>query len=103
MASAITLETIARFEPEARTAWHTDPLGQTPIVTSGLGLVQRRGGAIEEVRPGDVVWIPPGEKRWHGASPTVAMTHIAMQEALNGRVVDWMEHASDEQHQTSKA
>ncbi|MGH9542573.1 MAG: (R)-mandelonitrile lyase [Terriglobales bacterium] len=91
------------FEPGARTAWHTHPLGQTLIVTSGLGLVQRWGGAIEAIRPGDVVCIPPGEKHWHGASPTVAMTHIAMQEALNGKAVDWMEHVSDEQYQTSKA
>jgi quercetin dioxygenase-like cupin family protein len=86
------------FEPGARTAWHTHPLGQTLIVTGGLGRVQRWGGPIEEVRPGDVVWFPPGEKHWHGASPTTAMTHIAIQEALDGKFVDWMEHVSDEQY-----
>src|SRR5437868_6377835 len=80
------------FEPSARTAWHTHPLGQTLIVTFGLGLVQRDGGPIEEIRPGDVVWFAPGEKHWHGATPTTAMTHIAIQEALNGKPVDWMEH-----------
>lgn len=86
------------FEPGARTAWHTHPLGQTLIVTSGLGRVQREGGPIEEIRPGDVVWFPPGEKHWHGASPTVAMTHIAIQESLNGSPVDWLEKVSDEQY-----
>ena len=86
------------FEPGARTAWHTHPLGQTLIVTSGLGLVQREGGPIEEVRPGDVVWFPPGEKHWHGASASAAMTHIAIQEALDGKNVDWLEHVSDEQY-----
>jgi quercetin dioxygenase-like cupin family protein len=86
------------FEPDARTAWHTHPLGQTLIITSGCGLVQREGGAIEEIRPGDVVWFPPGEKHWHGATPTTAMTHIAIQEALNGKNVDWMEKVSDEQY-----
>ena len=86
------------FEPGARTAWHTHPLGQTLIVTSGLGRVQKRGGPVEEIRPGDVVWFEPNEKHWHGASPTVAMTHIAIQEALNGKVVDWMEKVSDEQY-----
>jgi quercetin dioxygenase-like cupin family protein len=86
------------FEPGARTAWHTHPLGQTLIVTSGLGWVQREGGPIEEVRPGDVVWFPPGLKHWHGASPTTAMTHIAVQETLGGRNVDWMEKVSDEQY-----
>ena len=86
------------FEPGARTAWHTHPLGQTLIVTSGLGRAQHWGGAIEEIRPGDVVWIPPGEKHWHGASPETAMTHIAIQEAKDGKVVDWMEHVSDEQY-----
>jgi quercetin dioxygenase-like cupin family protein len=86
------------FEPGARTAWHTHPLGQTLIVTSGLGWVQREGGPVEEIRPGDVVWFSPGEKHWHGATPTKAMTHIAIQEALNGKVVDWMEHVSDEQY-----
>ena len=83
------------FEPGARTAWHTHPLGQTLIVTSGLGRAQREGGPVEEIRPGDVVWFGPGEKHWHGASPTVAMTHIAIQEALDGTVVEWMEHVSD--------
>ena len=86
------------FEPGARTAWHTHPLGQTLIVTCGVGRVQRWGGPIEEIQPGDVVWFPPGEKHWHGASPTTAMTHIAIQEAQNGKVVDWMEHVSDEQY-----
>ena len=86
------------FEPGARTAWHTHPLGQTLIVTSGLGWVQREGGPIEEIRPGDVVWFPPGLKHWHGAAPTTAMTHIAIQEALEGKVVDWMEKVSDEQY-----
>jgi quercetin dioxygenase-like cupin family protein len=86
------------FEPGARTAWHTHPLGQTLIITSGLGWVQREGGPIEEVRPGDVVWFPPGLKHWHGASPTAAMTHIAVQETVNGKNVDWMEKVSDEQY-----
>lgn len=86
------------FEPGARTAWHTHPLGQTLIVTSGLGWAQQWGGAIEEIRAGDVVWFSPGEKHWHGASPTTAMTHIAIQEALVGKVVDWMEQVSDEQY-----
>ena len=88
------------FEPGARTAWHTHPLGQTLIVKSGLGWAQRWGGPKEEIRPGDVVWFPPGEKHWHGAAPTAAMTHIAIQEALNGKVVDWMEHVSDQQYRT---
>jgi quercetin dioxygenase-like cupin family protein len=86
------------FEPGARTAWHTHPLGQTLIVTAGCGWVQREGGPVEEVHPGDVVWFPPGEKHWHGASPTTAMMHIAIQEKLDGRVVDWLEHVSDEQY-----
>jgi quercetin dioxygenase-like cupin family protein len=86
------------FEPGARTAWHTHPLGQTLIVTAGLGRVQREAGPIEDIRPGDVVWFSPGEKHWHGASPTTAMTHIALAEALNGKVVDWMEKVSDEQY-----
>ena len=86
------------FEPGARTAWHTHPLGQTLIVTAGYGLVQREGGPIEEIRPGDVVWFPPGEKHWHGASPATAMTHIAIQESLDGKAVDWMELVSDEQY-----
>ena len=83
------------FEPRARTAWHTHPLGQTLIVTSGLGRVQRDGGPVEEIRPGDVVWFAPGEKHWHGASPDTAMTHIAIHEVLDGKVVDWMEHVTD--------
>jgi quercetin dioxygenase-like cupin family protein len=87
------------FEPGARTAWHTHPLGQTLIVTAGCGRVQREGGPIEDIRPGDVIWIPPNEKHWHGAAPTTAMTHIAIQEALDGKVVDWMEKVSDEQYQ----
>jgi quercetin dioxygenase-like cupin family protein len=86
------------FEPGARTAWHTHPLGQTLIVTSGIGRVQKWGGPIEEIRPGDVIWFEPNEKHWHGASPTVAMAHIAVQEALNGKVVDWLEKVSDEQY-----
>jgi quercetin dioxygenase-like cupin family protein len=86
------------FEPGARTAWHTHPLGQTLIVMWGVGWAQHWGGHIEEIRPGDVIWFPPGEKHWHGATPTTAMTHIAIQEALNGKVVDWMEHVSDEQY-----
>ena len=86
------------FEPGARTAWHTHPLGQTLIITAGSGWVQREGGPVEEVHPGDVVWFPPGEKHWHGATATTAMTHIALQEALDGKVVDWMEHVSDEQY-----
>ncbi len=87
------------FEPGARTAWHTHPLGQTLIVTAGCGCVQRWSGPIEEIRPGDVVWIPPGEKHWHGATPTTAMTHIAIQEHLDGKTADWMEKVSDEQYQ----
>jgi quercetin dioxygenase-like cupin family protein len=86
------------FEPKARTAWHTHPLGQTLVVTAGVGWVQREGGPVEEIRPGDVVWFAPGEKHWHGAAPTTAMTHIAIQEALNGKAVEWMEHVSDEQY-----
>jgi quercetin dioxygenase-like cupin family protein len=86
------------FEPAARTAWHTHPLGQTLIVTTGVGRVQHWGGPIEEIRQGDVVWFAPGEKHWHGASPTTAMTHIAIQEALNGKQVDWMEKVGDEQY-----
>jgi quercetin dioxygenase-like cupin family protein len=91
-ASAVT------FEPGARTAWHTHPLGQMLIVTFGRGWAQRDGGPVEEIRPGDVVWFPPGEKHWHGATATSAMTHIAIQEALDGRMVDWMEQVSDEQY-----
>src|SRR6266545_480311 len=86
------------FEPGARTAWHTHPLGQTLIVISGVGWVQREGGQVEEIHPGDVVWFPPGLKHWHGASPTTAMTHIAIQEALDGKVVDWLEKVSDQQY-----
>jgi quercetin dioxygenase-like cupin family protein len=89
------------FEAGARTAWHTHPLGQTLIVTFGLGWAQRWGGPIEEIRPGDVVWIPPGEKHWHGATPTTAMTHIAIQEALDGKAVDWMEKVSEQQYRKS--
>ena len=86
------------FEPGARTAWHTHPLGQTLIVTSGLGWAQRAGGPIEEIRSGDVVWFAPNEKHWHGASSTTAMTHIAIQEALDGKVVEWMEKVTDEEY-----
>ena len=88
------------FEPGARTAWHTHPLGQTLIVTAGSGLAQRWGGPIEPIRPGDIIWFPPGEKHWHGATPTNAMTHIAIQEQLEGKVVDWMEKVSDEQYRS---
>jgi len=91
------------FDPGARTAWHTHPLGQTLIVTSGLGRVQRWGGPVEEIRPGDVIWFSPGEKHWHGASPATAMTHIAIQENLDGKAVDWLEHVSDEQYLTKSA
>jgi quercetin dioxygenase-like cupin family protein len=86
------------FEPGARTAWHTHPLGQTLIITSGAGWVQRESGPVEEIRPGDVVWFPPGERHWHGATATTAMTHIAIQESLDGTAVEWMEHVSDEQY-----
>ncbi len=86
------------FEPGARTAWHTHPLGQVLIVTAGAGRVQRWGGPIEDIRPGDVVRFEPGEKHWHGATPTTAMTYIAIQETLDGKAVDWMEHVSDEQY-----
>jgi quercetin dioxygenase-like cupin family protein len=86
------------FEPGARTAWHTHPFGQVLIVTSGCGRVQRWDGQIEEIRPGDVVWFPPGEKHWHGASPTTAMSHIAIQEHLDGKPVEWLEHVTDEQY-----
>jgi len=87
------------FEPGARTAWHVHPLGQTLIVTAGCGWVQSWGGPVEEIRPGDVITCPPGEKHWHGATPTTAMTHIAIQEKLNGKVVEWLEKVSDEQYQ----
>jgi quercetin dioxygenase-like cupin family protein len=86
------------FEPGARTAWHTHPLGQTLIVLFGSGLAQREGGPIEELRPGDVVWFAPGEKHWHGAAPETAMQHIAIQEALDGKIVDWLEHVTDEEY-----
>jgi quercetin dioxygenase-like cupin family protein len=86
------------FKPGARTAWHTHPLGQTLIVTFGLGWAQRDGGPIEEIRPGDVVWFEPDEKHWHGASPTTVMMHIAVQEALDGKAVEWMEKVSEEQY-----
>ena len=90
---------LVTFEPGARTAWHTHPLGQTLVVTAGCGWVQREGGPIEEIHPGDVVWFPPMEKHWHGATPTTAMSHIAIQENLNGNAVDWLEHVGDEQYQ----
>ena len=86
------------FEPAARTAWHTHPLGQTLVVTAGFGRAQRWGGPVEEIRPGDVIWFAPGEKHWHGASPTTAITHIAIQERLDGKQVDWLEQVSDEQY-----
>jgi quercetin dioxygenase-like cupin family protein len=89
------------FEPGARTAWHTHPLGQTLIVTAGCSRVQREGGPVEEIRPGDVVWFSPNEKHWHGAAAKTAMTHIAIQEKKDGKVVDWMEHVSDAQYQKS--
>lgn len=102
VAPARTAATVVTFEPGARTAWHTHPLGQTLIVTSGTGLVQKEGGIIEEIHPGDVVIIAPGEKHWHGASPTIAMTHIAIHEQLDGKAVDWMEKVSDEQYRILK-
>ena len=89
---------IVTFEPGARTAWHTHPLGQTLIVTAGCGRVQRDGGPIEEIYVGDVVWFEPGERHWHGASPTTAMTHVAIAEALDGKVVEWMEHVTDDEY-----
>ena len=89
---------LVTFEPGARTAWHTHPLGQTLIVMAGLGWVQREGGAVEKIRPGDVVWFSPGEKHWHGASATAAMSHIAIQEKLDGNVVDWMEKVADHEY-----
>ena len=91
------------FEPGARTAWHTHPLGQTLIVTAGCGWAQRDGGHIEEIRQGDVVWFPAGEKHWHGATSTTSMTHIAIQEQLDGKAVDWMEKVSDEQYHAAMA
>lgn len=89
---------IVTFEPGARTAWHTHPLGQTIIITAGCGRAQKWGGPIEEIRPGDVVWFPPREKHWHGAAPNTAMTHIAIQEQLDGKTVDWLEKVSDEEY-----
>ena len=89
---------LVTFEPGARTAWHTHPAGQTLIVTSGVGWVQREGGPVEEIRPGDVIWFEPEEKHWHGASPNKAMSHIAVQEEKDGKVVEWMEKVSDEQY-----
>ena len=91
------------FEPGARTAWHTHPLGQTLIVTAGCGMVQSWGGAIELIRPGDVVWIPPGEKHWHGATPSTGMTHTAVHERLDGTTVEWLEPVSDEQYQAGSS
>ena len=91
------------FEPGARTAWHTHPLGQVLIVTFGAGRVQRDGGPIEEIRPGDVVWFEPGEKHWHGASPSAALTHIAIQEALDGKAVEWLEHVTDDQYTATQS
>jgi len=98
LAPARTAAAIVTFEPSARTAWHTHPLGQTLIVTDGTGWVQKEGGTIEEIHVGDVVIIAPGEKHWHGASPKIAMTHIAIHEQLDGKTVDWMEKVSDEQY-----
>ncbi len=89
---------IVTFEPGARTAWHSHPLGQTLIVTAGVGWVQEWGGVKQEIRPGDVIWTPPGVKHWHGATATSPLTHIAIQEHVNGKVVDWMEQVSDEQY-----
>ena len=86
------------FEPGARTAWHTHPLGQTLVVTAGMGWTQCEGGPIVEIRAGDVIWCPPNHRHWHGATPTTAMTHIAIQEAIDGKFVEWMEHVADEQY-----
>jgi len=88
------------FEPGSRTAWHTHPLGQRLIVIAGCGRAQTWGGPIEEIRPGDVIWFPPGEKHWHGAAPTTSMTHIAIQEQLDGKAVDWLEPVTDERYGT---
>lgn len=101
-APARALGICVTFEPGARTLWHTHPLGQNLIVTAGCGRVQRWGGPVEEIRPGDVVWFAPGEKHWHGAAPTTAMTHIAIYEQLDGKGADWMEEVSDEQYQASR-
>ena len=89
---------LVTFEPGARTAWHTHPLGQTLIVTSGSGWAQRMDGPVEEIRPGDVIWFPPGEKHWHGATAATGMTHIAIQEQLDGKAVEWMEKVTDEEY-----
>jgi quercetin dioxygenase-like cupin family protein len=97
-APARVLAVNVTFEPGARTAWHTHPLGQTLIVTAGCGLVQSRGGPIQKIRPGDVIWCPPGEKHWHGATATTPMTHIAILEHLDGKTVDWLEKVTDEQY-----
>jgi quercetin dioxygenase-like cupin family protein len=94
---------LVTFEPGARTAWHTHPLGQTLLVTAGRGWAQRDGGPIEEIRPGDIVWFPPGEKHWHGACPTAGMSHIAIQEKQDGKTVDWLEHVSDAQYRAAQA
>ncbi len=99
VAPARTAANSVTFEPGARTAWHTHPLGQTLIVTAGAGLAQKWGGPVEQIRPGDVVCFAPGEKHWHGAAPSTAMTHIAIQESLDGKAVEWLEHVSDEQYQ----
>ena len=101
-APARTAGNAVTFEPGARTAWHAHPLGQILVVTFGCGWVQRLGGPIEEIGPGDVVWFAPGEKHWHGASPTAAMTHIAIQEALDGKAVDWMEKVTDDEYRKAK-
>ena len=98
---ALVVGASVTFEPGARTAWHTHPLGQTLIVTAGCGLVQRFDGQIEKIHPGDIVWFSPGEKHWHGATSTTAMTHIAIQEQLDGKTVEWMEKVSDEQYQST--
>lgn len=91
------------FEPGARTAWHTHPRGQTLVVVSGVGWIQRDGGPVEEIRPGDTVWFPAGQRHWHGASATVGMSHIALQEAEDGKVVDWLEQVSDDQYRAPDA
>lgn len=95
---ACVLAVSVTFEPAARTAWHTHPLGQTLIVTGGCGWAQRWDGPVDEIKPGDIIWIPPGEKHWHGATPTTAMTHISIVEKLNGKSADWMEKVSDDQY-----
>jgi quercetin dioxygenase-like cupin family protein len=99
---ARTVGASVTFEPGARTAWHSHPIGQTLIVTSGCGLAQRWDGPVEQIRQGDVVWFPPGEKHWHGATSTTSMTHIAIHEQLDGKTVDWMEKVSDEQYQVPR-